>query len=91
MGRQSYGDMYRAADFHRRAGAWDEQHGNCQIQDQDFFSCYDCVQQCDLGGLADLDTSKASVQVYTASLFILNCSHILPWFHHHSFLNADRR
>ena len=61
--RQSYGDMYGAADFHRRAGAGDEQHGNCQIQDQDFKSCYDCVQQCDLGGLADLDTSKASVQV----------------------------
>ena len=61
--RQSYGDMYNAEDFHRRPGVGDEQHGNCQIQDQDFFSCYDCVQQCDLGGLADLDTSKASVQV----------------------------
>lgn len=61
--RQSYGDMYNAEDFHRRPGTGDEQHGNCQIQDQDFLSCYDCVQQCDLGGLADLDTSKTSVQV----------------------------
>ncbi|BDA42333.1 Alpha-amylase A [Coccomyxa sp. Obi] len=60
--RQSYGDMYSAEDFHRRPGMGDEQHGNCQIQDQDFFRCYDCVQQCDLGGLADLDTSKTSVQ-----------------------------
>ncbi|EIE20972.1 hypothetical protein COCSUDRAFT_83531 [Coccomyxa subellipsoidea C-169] len=56
--------MFGAADFHRRAGAGVEQHGNCQIQDQDFFSCYDCVQQCDLGALADLDTSKPSVQAH---------------------------
>ena len=41
-------------------------HGNCQIQDRNFHSCYDCVQQCDLGGLADLDTSKQSVQVLSS-------------------------
>lgn len=67
--RQAYGDLYSATDFHHRQGDGFSQHGNCQIQPQDFFSCADCVQQCDLGGLADLDTSQASVQVF--GLFIL--------------------
>lgn len=66
--RQAYGDLYRATDFHHRRGDGFSQHGNCQIQPQDFFNCADCVQQCDLGGLADLDTSQASVQV--SGLFI---------------------
>ena len=61
--RHFYGDLYSSADFHHREGEGFSVHGNCQIQDQDFHSCYDCVQQCDLGGLADLDTSKRSVQV----------------------------
>ena len=61
--RQAYGDLYHATDFHHREGAGCAEHGNCQIQDQDFQGCYDCVQQCDLGGLADLDTSQSSVQV----------------------------
>ena len=61
--RQAYGDLYHATDFHHRQGAGYAEHGNCQIQDQDFQGCYDCVQQCDLGGLADLETSQSSVQV----------------------------
>ena len=61
--RQAYGDLYNATDFHHRQGAGYAEHGNCQIRDQDFQGCYDCVQQCDLGGLADLDTSQSSVQV----------------------------
>ena len=61
--RQDYGHLYSSADFHHRRGEGFSAHGNCQIQDQDFYSCYDCVQQCDLGGLADLATSKQSVQV----------------------------
>jgi len=59
------------ADFHRREGEGFLEHGNCQIRDQDFYSCYDCVQQCDLGGLADLDISKASVQVPTPHNLLL--------------------
>ena len=62
--RQFYGDLYSSADFHHREGEGFSAHGNCQIQNRDFHSCYDCVQQCDLGGLADLDTSKPSVQVF---------------------------
>ena len=64
--RQFYGDLYSSADFHHRKGDGFSVHGNCQIQDQDFHSCYDCVQQCDLGGLADLDTSEQSVQVLSS-------------------------
>ncbi len=62
--RQAYGDLYSESSFHHRRGDGFSQHGNCQIQPQDFFHCADCVQQCDLGGLADLDTSQASVQVF---------------------------
>ncbi len=82
--------MFGAADFHRRAGAGVEQHGNCQIQDQDFFSCYDCVQQCDLGALADLDTSKASVQVHSAPL-VLTCSLLSQLLTHSAMLASTHR
>lgn len=60
--RREYGDLYRAEDFHARQGPEYDQHGNCQLQDSDLYSCYDCVHQCDLGGLADLNTSKPHVQ-----------------------------
>lgn len=63
--RQKYGDLYSVADFHARAGPGYDQHGNCQLQEQDLYHCYDCVHQCDLGGLADLDTSKPYVQAGT--------------------------
>ena len=69
--RQSYGNLYSSADFHHREGEGFPEHGNCQIQDQDFHSCYDCVQQCDLGGLADLNTSTQSVQVLPSNASIL--------------------
>ena len=70
--RQAYGNLYNATDFHHRQGSGYAEHGNCQIRDQDFQGCYDCVQQCDLGGLADLDTSQSSVQVLTVT-FALVC------------------
>lgn len=77
--RQAYGGLYGCGDFHHRQGEGFSQHGNCQIQGQDFFSCNDCVQQCDLGGLADLDSSQASVQVFhSVSLSITRFPDIAP-------------
>ena len=63
--RQFYGDLYTSSDFHHRQGSGYNQFGNCQIEGPDYSSCEDCVQQCDLGSLADLDTSSTDVQVGT--------------------------
>ncbi|CAL8462690.1 g2223 [Coccomyxa elongata] len=60
--RNFYGNLYTSSDFHHRQGSGYNQFGNCQIQGPDYSSCEDCVQQCDLGSLADLDTSSTDVQ-----------------------------
>lgn len=82
--RQFYGDLYTSSDFHHRQGSGYNQFGNCQIQGIDFSSCEDCVQQCDLGSLADLDTSSTDVQVGTFQLHTVRSNRCL--YYKYSYL-----